>query len=375
MKKKLSLLTAALLLIALLLTSCSGSGSTTTPTTAPDTSSDTGTTTGEDTPALAEEVDPASITGSVNVYTALEDDIINAYLVSFKEKYPNIEINITRDATGTIISKLIAEKDNPVADVIWGTAITSCLPLEEYDLIEPYTPVGAERLLAQFKDKQEPLRWAGMEIPEGAMVVDTVKLAELGLEVPQSFDDLLKPEYKGLIVAPDPTISGTGLLILAGVLQMKDDVDTWAYLDAFNENVDQFPPSGSKPAKMVDAGEAVIGLSMGYRCVTLARENPNLEVVFFEEGCPWDVEANLLIKKSEIKPESKIFLDWAISDEAMEAYRVEYPIVAIGGDGTVPEGYNQDPVKNLSDAIDLYEIADMRDDFFTKFTEKYLATR
>jgi len=357
MKKKLALFLSLVLVLSLLISACGSSETTTSP--SPSGSSD----------------DPSSLSGTINVYTALEDDIINAYLVSFKAKYPNITVNITRDATGTIISKIIAEKDNPVADVIWGTAITSCLPLDDLGLIEPYTPVGAERVLAQFKDKQEPLRWTGMEIPEGAMVVDKVKLAELGLEVPKSFADLLKPEYKGLIQAPDPTISGTGLLILAGVLQMKGSIEDWTYLDALNENIESYPQSGSKPAKNVDAGEIVIGLSMGYRCVTLARENPNLEVVFFEEGCPWDVEANLLIKKDNIKDIAKVFLDWAISDEAMEAYRVEYPIVAIGGDGTVPEGYNQDPVKNLSDAIDLYEIAAYRDTFFEQFTAKYLATR
>ena len=95
-------------------------------------------------------------------------------------------------------------------------------------------------------------------------------------------------------------------------------------------------------------------------------------VVFPSEGSAWDVEANCLIKKSEVKDAAKVFLDWAISDEAMESYQEEYPIIATGGDGSVPEGYNQDPVKNLSDVIDLYEMADYREEFFTEFTEKYL---
>ena len=135
--------------------------------------------------------------GSINVYTALEDDIINSYLTSFKEKYPDIEVNIIRDSTGVIISKLIAEKDNPVADVVWGTAVTSLLGLENYDLIEPYTPKGSDRLLEQFKDKEEPLRWAGIEVPEAAMIVNTDECKRLGIEVPKSYADLIKPEYKG----------------------------------------------------------------------------------------------------------------------------------------------------------------------------------
>ncbi|MDR1734248.1 MAG: extracellular solute-binding protein [Oscillospiraceae bacterium] len=330
---------------------------------------------GTDTAEEQTAADRSAISDTINVYTALEDDIIQAYLVSFYEKYPNIEIKITRDATGTIVSKLIAEKDNPIADVVWGTAVTSILSLGDYDLIEPYDPEGIERVLPQFKDKMTPARWVGIEVPEGAMVVDRKALEAKGLAVPTGFDDLIKPEYKGLIQAPDPTISGTGLLILSGILQLKGEEAGWEYLDALNKNIDQFPPSGSKPAKNVDAGETAIGLSMGYRCVKLAQENPDLEVVFPVEGCPWDVEANLLIKKPVIKEAAKLFLDWAISDPALEACRVEYPIVATGGNGTVPEGYNQDPVLNLSDKIDLYAMAAGRDSFFTDFTEKYLAPR
>ena len=322
-------------------------------------------------------VDPSSITDTINVYTALEDDIIEAYLTSFREQYPNITINITRDSTGTIISKLIAEKDDPVADVVWGTAVTSLLTLDDFDLIQPYDPEGVDRILSQFKDVETPARWVGIDVPETAFLVNKAECERLGVDVPESYADLIKPEYEGHIAMSDPTSSGTGLFIINGMLQMMatekgDYTAGWEYLDAFDKNVIEYTPSGSKPAKMVAAGEALIGLSMGYRCVTLAQENPECVVVFPSEGSAWDVEANCLIKKSEVKDAAKVFLDWAISDEAMESYQEEYPIIATGGDGSVPEGYNQDPVKNLSDVIDLYEMADYREEFFTEFTEKYL---
>ena len=77
--------------------------------------------------------------------------------------------------------------------------------------------------------------------------------------------------------------------------------------------------------------------------------------------------------KADIKPAAKTFLDWAVSDDAMKAYEKEYPITAVGGNGTVPEGYNQEPIKNLSDKIDLYSCAENRQDLFDKFTKKYLS--
>lgn len=311
--------------------------------------------------------------GTINVYTALEDDIINDYLVSFKTEYPDIEVNIIRDSTGVVISKIIAEKDKPVADVVWGTAVTSVLSLNQYNLIEPYTPKGSEKLLDQFKDKEEPLRWSGIDVPEAAMLVNTDECKRLGIEVPKSYEDLIKSEYKGLITMPDPTASGTGLLIVNGILQIMGEEKGWKYLDKLNENISSYQSSGSKPAKMAATGECTIGLSMGYRCVSLKNEGNPVEAVFPLEGSGWDVEANCLIKKDNIKPAAKTFLDWAVSDNAMAAYGKEYPITAVGGNGTVPEGYNQEPIKNLSDDIDLYKCAENRQTLFDEFSKRYLS--
>ena len=56
----------------------------------------------------------------LNVYTALEDEQVADYLTEFKELYPDVTVNVTRESTGVITSRLLAEKDNPVADVVWG---------------------------------------------------------------------------------------------------------------------------------------------------------------------------------------------------------------------------------------------------------------
>ena len=289
--------------------------------------------------------------GSLTIYTALEDDIIEEYLAPFREQYPHIEVNIIRDSTGTIIAKIIAEKDNPVADVVWGTSASVLLQLEKYDLIKGYTPKGAERILEQFKDSSDPMLWTGIEAYETAFLVNTDECERLGIPVPVSMEDLLDPCYKGLIVMPDPTSSGTGLLTVNGVLQMMGEEEGWDYLEKLNDNILCYTTSGSKPAKMAASGECVIGISMGYRCAQLYQEGNPVQVVFPNEGTGasgWDIEANCLINKEEINPCAYTFLDWAISDSAMEKYSAEYPITGVGVIGEVPEGYSQTPLENLA---------------------------
>ncbi len=312
---------------------------------------------------------------TITVYTALEDDVIENYLVSFKNKHPEINVEIVRDSTGTIISKLIAEKEAPIADVVWGTAVSSMLSLEEYELREPYDPEGVDRILDKFKDKESPAKWVGMDVPETAMVVNKMECERLNIPVPKSYVDLIKPEYEGKIAMSDPTSSGTGLFIINGILQIMGEDKGWEYLDTFDKNVMEYTTSGSKPAKMAVSGDAIIGLAMGYRCVSLANENEECVVVFPEEGSGWDVEANCLIKKGNIKDASRVFLDWAITDEAMAAYQKEYPIICTGGDGTIPDGYDKEPVENLYQDMDLYKMAEDRNEFFEEFTNRYLSAR
>ncbi len=329
------------------------------------------------TEAAGEEAEaPASVEkgteGTITVYTALEDDIIQTYLESFHAKYPDIEVEIVRDATGTIIAKAIAEKDNPVADVVWGTSASVLLQLDNYELIKEYTPEGSDKILANFKDSDADgdgeLSWTGIDVYESAFLVNVAECEAAGVEIPASFEDLLKEQYKGLIVMPDPTSSGTGLLTVNGILQSKGEEAGWDYLTKLNENISLYTTSGSKPAKMAAAGECAIGISFGYRCATLYQENGDaVKVVFPSEGSGWDVEANCLINKSEINPCAYTFLDWAISDEAMRAYSTEYPITGIGVINDIPEGYSEDPMKNLVN-MDLVKAANERDSILEKFT-------
>ena len=82
----------------------------------------------------------------LTVYTALENEQINKYLASFREKYPDIEIKIVRDSTGIVTAKLLAEGEKTPADVVWGTAASSLLVLEDRGMIEPYAPKGLDRV-------------------------------------------------------------------------------------------------------------------------------------------------------------------------------------------------------------------------------------
>ncbi len=313
----------------------------------------------------------SSSDSSITVYTALEDDQIGGYLESFKVQNPDIDVNIVRDSTGIITAKLLAEANNPQADVVWGTAASSLLVAEEKGLLEPYAPAGLDAVNPKFRDDANPPQWVGIDVWMSAFCVNTVESEKLGLPIPKGWADLADPVYRGHIVMSNPASSGTGFLSVSTILQNSaSEAEGWAYLDKLHENVAQYMHSGSRPCKAAGAGEFPIGISFGYRAVNQKNDGEPIEPVFPVEGSGWDVEANALIKKAEIKDAAKTFLDWAISPEVSEKYAESFAITAVKTDVPPPAGFPADPVAQLADN-DLRWAAANRERILAEWTKRY----
>src|SRR5262245_20991915 len=98
----------------------------------------------------------------LTVYTALENDQLQPYKQAFEADNPDIEIAWQRDSTGVITARVLAEKDNPRADAIWGLAATSILIFDNAGIINRYTPKGAEDIKPQLKAKSEPMNYTAV---------------------------------------------------------------------------------------------------------------------------------------------------------------------------------------------------------------------
>jgi iron(III) transport system substrate-binding protein len=289
-------------------------------------------------PAAAEEI---------LVYTALEDDQIPRYLESFKKQHPDITVKIVRDSTGIVTAKLLAEKANPHADLIWGLAATSLLILDQEGVLAPYAPKRVELVAPQFKDARNPPTWVGIDAWMTGFCVNTVESKAKNLPIPTSFADLIKPNYKGHLVMPNPASSGTGYLTVSAVLQLMGEDKGWEYLDKLHGNMAIYTHSGSKPCKQAAAGEFPIGISFGYRGIEEKKKGAPIETIFPKEGSGWDLEANALVKKGQIKPGAKTFLDWTLSEPVMREYNKSYAVVSIPTGMGVPEGFPKEPLKQM----------------------------
>lgn len=313
--------------------------------------------------------------GEITVYTALEDDQIRPYLTPFQAEHPDIKINLVRNSNGIIAAKIMAEKDNPQADVVWGVAATALMRADKAGILAPYAPKGLENIGKEFRDAKNSKspHWVGIDAWETGIVCNTIEAKNKNLPCPKSYADLIDPKYKGLIVMPNPASSGTGFLTISGILQSMGETKGWSYLDKLHANIARYVHSGSKPAKMAGSGETVIGISFMYRGLVQKKKGEPVETFLPKEGAGWDLEANALVQKKQISPDAKKFLDWAISRSAMVEYQKNYPLIthtALRSELPSPEGYPRNPVAGLL-KNDFYWAADNYDRIIAEWSKRY----
>ncbi|MDL5036575.1 putative 2-aminoethylphosphonate ABC transporter substrate-binding protein [Comamonas sp. Y6] len=263
------------------------------------------------------------------VYSALEADQIKAYKVGFEKAHPEIELRFVRDSTGIITARLLAEKANPQADVIWGVAATSLMLLDKQGMLQPYAPRNLAKVRSTMRDPAATPTWVGMDLWSSAVCFNTVEGGKRKLPTPASWADLTKPEFKGSITMPHPASSGTGYLMVAAWLQMMGEDKGWAYMDALHQNIGVYTHSGSKPCRQAGAGEFPVGLSFEYRANKTKKDGAPIDIVFPREGLGWDVEATAIMKTSKKQEAAKVLADWAVTPDANKLYAANFAILAL----------------------------------------------
>lgn len=308
----------------------------------------------------------------ITVYTSYEEDEIAAFLAVAAADMPDLTVNVLRLSTGDLHARILAESSNPQHDVIWGWAVTSMIDPRIQALLEPYTPANIDRVPERFRDADG--KWFAVTGYMAAFCVNNEVLAAKGLPLPTSWEDLLNPVYQGEVVMPNPASSGTGYLQIASILQMKGEEAGWAYLGELDKNIAQYIKSGSRPCNVASAGEYAVGASFALRAIKNIAEGYPITMVIPSEGAGNELEAHGLMAASSNKDAAKRFLDWTISENAVNAYYDWKEIVTISG-GSMPESFVAAglpaDIGSVMWPMDFAWSAENRDRVLAEWQEKY----
>ncbi len=233
------------------------------------------------------------------------------------EKASGIKVNFVRMSGGEILGRIRAEKENPQASVWYGGSADSFIAAQVEDLLQPYVSPTAADIPDQFKDKDG--YWTGIYQGYLGFICDQRFFDDEKLELPTSWDDLLKPEFKDQIMVANPGSSSTGYLLLSTLAQMRGEEDALAYMKALDGQIRQYTKSGEAPAKSTALGECAIGITFLHNGIRMMKEGfSNISLSIPEEGTSYELGSVAMIKGAREEEAARIFIDWCLTPECQE---------------------------------------------------------
>lgn len=268
----------------------------------------------------SQEAEAKKDTGSkeLSVYFAWTEDEIPTYVKEF-EKDTGIHINYVRMSAGEMISRLISEKDNPQVSVVCGGGSESYITAANKGLFEPYKSSELANIPEMYWDKDN--NWEPVCVAVLCFAVNRDWFQEHGYEYPKSWDDLLDPKYKDMIIMAHPSTSGVSSNVLTSLVQMKGEEEAFEYFKKLTEIVPYYAKSSSAAPSSVSLGEAAIGITVDSD--TLKYQNQGYPIDFaFPEPTFVDVNAIALVKNgpAEEAENAKIFIDWMLSKRGQDCF-------------------------------------------------------
>ena len=250
------------------------------------------------------------------MYVSWHEDTAKALAEDFK-KATGAEVSFIRLPTGEAVARLTAEKDAPKADIWVGGPSDAHEVLKAQGVTEKYASPNLKNIPAQYRDKDG--YWAGVYLEALAIGYNEARFKKefepKGVKPPKTLEDLLKPEFKGEIITPDPRKSGTGFTFIASLAQAMGEDKAMEYLKKLKANVAQYTPSGFTPAQKAGAGEYLITLNFLEDQTLITSKGQKLVSTVYDNA-GWTVCAMSKIKGRGNDDVAKAFFDYVLTKEA-----------------------------------------------------------
>lgn len=240
--------------------------------------------------------------------------------------------------SGQTLAALQAEAANPQADTAYYGIVYGIQAAQE-GVVAAYQPEGFEEIPDALKDAEG--HWFAVHQGTIAFLVNTEELGEV--PVPTCWEDLLDPQYEGLVGFLDPTQAAVGYsvataanLALGGTLEdFSPAIDYFARL---YDNGLILPAQTATAA--VQQGEIPILIDADFNGYALANdEGAPIEVVIPCEGSLAIPYVMSLVANAPHPDNGQALLDFALSDEGQQLFAASYlrPVRDVAVDPSIAE--------------------------------------
>jgi len=218
------------------------------------------------------------ITGKIMIYTSMYDDIIANMKTELKNEFPNLDVEFFQGGTGTLQSKVAAEKESGKlgCDILMVAEQSYAMELKEQGMLHPHIFPEADKLAFEY-DKEG--YWYPVRSLNMVLAYNPEKYKED--EVPHTMKDFAENEkYKGDLSMTDPLTSGSSYCSMVGLMDKYGD----GYFRSLGHQ-DVTLESGSNAVAKLETGEIRAAMILEETILKKREEEHSpLTVIYPEDG-------------------------------------------------------------------------------------------
>nr|WP_192703488.1 ABC transporter substrate-binding protein [Paenibacillus sp. OAS669] len=270
-------------------------------------------------PAKAEDKkEEKKLSGKLVVYSAGPKELAESIQKGYEAK-TGVKIEMFQGTTGKILSRMEAEKANPVVDVVVLASLPSAQGLKKSGLTLEYKEAkNADKLIPEWSDKE------GNFFGYSASALGIGYNTKLVKTPPKEWTDLTKDEWKGKVNIPDPALSGSALDFVTGYLSMKGD-SGWDLLDQYKKNGVAMAGANQEALDPVITGsKSIVAAGVDYMTYQAKAKGEPIDMIYPASGTVISPRPAAIIKSSKNVDNAKAFIDYLLSDEAQKMVAETY---------------------------------------------------
>ena len=316
--------------------------------------------------AVAMLLSVSAFAEGLTIYSAVYEDETEGLAEAFTEA-TGIDCDYVVLGGGEILARVQNENKNATASVWFGGPADPFITAKNEGLLLQYNSPNAEAIEGKYKDPDG--YWTGVYIGYVGFVCNNERLAELGIEAPDSWADLLDERLQGEIMMASPAASSTGYVILATVLQLMGEEEGFEYMGNLDKNVLQYTERGGACITSVIAGEVAVGICFCHDAITQQQNGYQdlLTVNVPEEGTGYETGAMAIIANGPDQEAAKAFYDWALTADCQNLYKEYGALQFLTAPGAEPSEY----VARIADAKTIEYDTAWAGEHRAEFTEKW----
>ncbi len=280
---------------------------------------------------------------------------------------------------GAVLNQAILTKDAPLADVLFGVDNTFLSRALDGDIFDAYESPALKDIPAEFK-LDSSNRALPVDYGDVCLNYDKKYFTNHNLPIPQTLEDLAKPEYKGLLVVENPATSSPGLAFLIATRVHFDDgyLDYWKSLKANGVVVadgwetayyTNFSASSGKGAQTLVVSYASSPAAEVFFASTPLTESPIGSIVA-SDMCFRQIEFVGILKNTPNRALAERFVDFMLSQKFQEDMPLNMFVYPVNPNANLPEVFTKHAQVAAQPVVISYEdIAKNRDAWIEAWTE------